>query len=136
MNILVLCEGNSCRSQMAEAILNKMGQGRFKAVSAGSNPAAAVHPLTIYILKERGYPVLNLRSKSLEEFRDQKFDLVITVCDSAKEACPVWPGAKMIHWNFEDPYETTGSDEEKMIMFRKIFDQIEHSIRDFIAQGA
>jgi arsenate reductase len=121
---------------MAEAILNKMGQGRFKAVSAGSNPAAAVHPLTIYILKERGYPVLNLRSKSLEEFRDQKFDLVITVCDSAKEACPVWPGAKMIHWNFEDPYETTGSDEEKMIMFRKIFDQIEHSIRDFIAQGA
>lgn len=134
MKILFLCTGNSCRSQMAEAILNQLGRGRFEAFSAGSKPAGFVHPFAISSLQENGYSGENLRSKSLEEFRGRRFDLVITVCDSAQEACPSWPGAVMIHWNFTDPAEALGSTEDKMRTFRKVFNEIEAAIRKLIAQ--
>lgn len=130
--VLFLCTGNSCRSQMAESILNKLGEGRFEAVSAGSKPAGFVHPLALSFLRNLGYPTEGLRSKPLEEFRQQRFDAVITVCDRAKEACPVWPGAAMIHWSFEDPADATGSDEEKSAVFRKVYFEIERRIRLYV----
>lgn len=131
--VLFLCTGNSCRSQMAQAVLNKIGQGRFEAVSAGSKPAGYVHPRALALLQEFGYPVDGLRSKSLEEFRAQAFDLVITVCDRAKEACPVWPGAQMIHWSFPDPAEAVGTDAERRAAFRDVYDQIYRRLTAFIA---
>ena len=131
--VLFLCTGNSCRSQMAEAILNKLGQGRYEAVSAGSKPAGYVHPLAISLLKELGHPVEGMRSKSMDEFREQKFDFVITVCDRAKESCPVWPGAEMIAWSFADPAEAVGSDAEKLVVFRRIFNEIQQRLRLFVS---
>ena len=134
--VLFLCTGNSCRSQMAEAVLNRIGAGRFEAVSAGSKPAGYVHPLALRLLRELGHPVDGLRSKSMDEFRDSRFDAVITVCDRAKEACPVWPGAEMIHWSFEDPADAAGTDEQKLIVFRRIFNEIQQRLRLYIALPA
>ena len=134
--ILFLCTGNSCRSQMAEAVLNRIGAGRFEAVSAGSKPAGFVHPLALRLLRETGYPVDGLRSKSLEEFRGSRFDAVITVCDRAREACPVWPGAEMAHWSFEDPAQAAGTDEQKLVVFRRIFSEIQQRLRLYIALSA
>ena len=131
--VLFLCTGNSCRSQMAEVILNQIGQGRFDAVSAGSKPAGYVHPLALRLFKDLNLPADGLRSKSMEEFKDRTFDAVITVCDRAKESCPVWPGAEMIHWSFPDPAEAAGSDEEKMVVFRRIFNEIQQRLRLFAA---
>jgi arsenate reductase (thioredoxin) len=131
--VLFLCTGNSCRSQMAESILNKLGKGRFEAVSAGAKPAGYVHPLAIQLLKEMHYPAEGLRSKSMEEFRDQTFNAVITVCDRARESCPVGPGADMIHWSFEDPDETKGTDDEKRVVFCKVFNEIQQRIRQYIS---
>jgi|SRR5436189_6337462 len=131
--VLILCTGNSCRSQMAEAILNKIGQGKYEAVSAGAKPAGYVHPLAIKLLQERGYPTDGLRSKSWEEFEGQTFHAVITVCDRAKEACPVWPGAKAIAWSFEDPAHATGTDDEKMRTVQKVFGEIEDRLSQFVA---
>lgn len=131
--VLFLCTGNSCRSQMAEAVLNRIGAGRFEAFSAGSRPAGFVHPLALRVLQETGHPVAGLRSKSLEEFRGQRFGAVITVCDRAKEACPVWPGAEMIHWSFEDPAEADGTEERKLAAFRKVFSEITRRLRLYAA---
>ncbi|MEK7858195.1 MAG: arsenate reductase ArsC [Elusimicrobiota bacterium] len=131
--VLFLCTGNSCRSQMAESILNELGGGRFEAFSAGSKPAGFVHPLALSLLRERGYPTDGLRSKSLEEFRQRKFDAVITVCDHAKEACPVWPGASALHWSFPDPAQAQGSDEQRSAVFREVFAEIERRLRLFAA---
>ena len=131
--VLFLCTGNSCRSQMAEAVLNRIGAGRFEAVSAGSKPAGYVHPLALRLLRELGHPVDGLRSKSLEEFRGRRFDAVITVCDRAKEACPVWPGAEMVHWSFADPADAVGTDEQKLAVFRRILNEIQQRLRLYIA---
>jgi len=131
--VLFLCTGNSCRSQMAEVILNKLGQGGFEASSAGSRPAGYVHPLALSLLQERGYRVGGLRSKSLDEFLGRKFDVVITVCDRAKDACPVWHGAEAIPWSFEDPAEAKGSEAEKRAAFEKVCGQIETRLREFVA---
>lgn len=130
--VLFLCTGNSCRSQMAEALLNRMGRGRFLAFSAGSRPAGSVHPLAMRALREAGCPVEGLRSKSLEEFRGRRFETVITVCDRAREACPAWPGAGMLHWSLEDPAEAPGSDEERSAVFRKVIRELESRLRRFI----
>jgi arsenate reductase len=131
--VLFLCTGNSCRSQMAEAVLNRLGEGRFEAVSAGSKPAGYVHPLALQLLSELGYRVDGLRSKSMDEFREKRFDAVITVCDRAKEACPVWPGAEMLHWSFADPAEASGTDEQKLVVFRRIFSEIQQRLRLYSA---
>lgn len=132
--ILFLCTGNSCRSQMAEVLARRLGQGRLEAFSAGSKPSGYVHPLALRTLREANLDTPGLRSKSWEEFQGHPFDFIITVCDRAKESCPVWPGQPITaHWGFEDPAEATGSDEEKMRVFRQIFHEIQATIERFCA---
>jgi len=132
--ILFLCTGNSCRSQMAQVIMIYQGKGRFEALSAGSKPAGYVHPLAIKTLEDAKLSTEGLRSKSWEEFDGQSFDFVITVCDRARESCPVWPGQPITaHWGFEDPAEATGTDEQKERVFRKVLTEIRTRISLFLA---
>ncbi|MEN3038701.1 MAG: arsenate reductase ArsC [Candidatus Kryptonium sp.] len=134
IKVLFLCTGNSCRSQMAEGLLRHFGNDKFEVFSAGTNPSF-VHPLAIEAMKEIGIDISNHRSKSVNEFIEQNFDYVITVCDRAKEACPNFPGqAKKIHWSFEDPAEARGTKEERMKVFRKVRDEIKEHIIVFIKE--
>jgi len=128
-NVLFLCTGNSARSIMAEAMLNKLGGGRFRAWSAGSHPAGAVHPFAIEQIAAAGCPPAELRSKSWDEFAAPdapQMDFIITVCDNAAgEVCPVWPGHPIsAHWGFADPAAATGTDEERRAVFARIAKQI------------
>ena len=137
-NILFLCTGNSARSIMAEALVTTMSHGRFKGFSAGSQPGGKVNPFAIERVKETGYPVDNLRSKSWEEFSladAPKMDFIITVCDNAAgETCPFWPGQPIsAHWSFEDPAAVEGTDEQKRAAFSKIFKQIVARMNIFLA---
>lgn len=137
-NILILCTGNSARSIMAEALINKMGEGRFRAYSAGSNPAGEVNPLALEKVQAINYPTDNLRSKSWDEFATSdapKMDFIITVCDNAAgEACPVWPGEPVSgHWEFEDPAAVQGTDEEKRHAFDKVFRLMMKRVRKFVS---
>src|SRR5438094_588353 len=100
--VLILCTGNSARSQMAEGVLRAMAGDHFEVFSAGTHPSR-VNPLAIAAMRERGIEISHHRSKSLEEFAGERFDYLITVCDRARESCPVWPGAQAIHWSFDDP---------------------------------
>ena len=136
-NVLVLCTGNSARSIMAEALINTMGRGRFKAYSAGSHPGGTVNPFAIEQIKSTGYPVEGLRSKSWDEFSGADaphMDFVITVCDNAAgEVCPFWPGQPMTaHWGFEDPAAFEGSDVEKARVFERIYKQIMNRVHLFV----
>lgn len=136
-NVLFLCTGNSARSVMAEAILNRIGEGRFKAYSAGSHPAGRVNPFSLELLKGNGHVIEGLRSKSWDEFAKPEapqMDFVITVCDSAAgEMCPVWPGQPMTaHWGFQDPAALEGSDEEKRRLSHLIYQQIASRLRIFL----
>lgn len=134
--VLILCTGNSCRSQMAEGLWNSLGQPTWEAVSAGSRPAGYVHPLAVRAMGELGIDISNLVSKSVAPYQNENFDLVVTVCDNAKEACPVFPGAKLtLHWPFEDPAHAEGNDEEKMVMFRRVRDEIRDTISSYLARG-
>lgn len=118
---------------MAEALWNQLGNGQWEAVSAGSNPAGYVHPLALTALEEAGVPLPEPRSKHLNEFQEDRFDLVVTVCDNARESCPVFSGAKeTLHWPFEDPAHATGTEEEQMSVFRKVRDQIKDRIAGYI----
>jgi len=131
--VLILCTGNSCRSQMAEVIWNQLSDGEWEAVSAGSRPAGYVHAMAIDLLKEYGMPTSGLRSKSIDEFAGQEFDLVVTVCDNAKNECPTFPGAnRVLHWPFEDPNDAEGSGEEKMKVFRSVADLIRARISAYL----
>lgn len=123
MRVLVLCTGNSCRSIMAEALLNTLGQGRIDAVSAGSHPTGTVHPRSLSTLGRHGIHTDNPRSKSWDEFSGQAFDIIITVCDAAAaETCPVFPGkAEKLHWSTPDPAQATGTDEEIQAAFDHAF---------------
>ncbi len=126
--VLILCTGNSCRSQLAEAVVNVELAPEWEAVSAGTRPAGYVHPKAIQALREIGIEWQG-RSKSVEEFRDQAFDAVITVCDSAAEDCPVWLGkGYKAHIGFPDPAAATGSDDEVMAVFRQVRDDIRAQI--------
>ncbi len=123
--VLFLCTGNSCRSQMAEAIVNARLAGQWQAVSAGTRPAGYVHPKALAALSEIGIRH-DGRSKLVDEFRGEDFDLVITVCDSAAEECPIWIGTgKREHHSFPDPAKADGTDEEIMSVFRSVRDDIE-----------
>ena len=133
--VLILCTGNSCRSQMAEAIWKQKGAGEWEVESAGSKPSGYVHPNALIAIEEIKLPTEGLRSKSVDEFTEQRFDFAVTVCDNAKEACPVLPGAKMLHWPFEDPADATGTEEEQMDFFRKVRDQISVRIEDYLKAG-
>lgn len=122
--VLFLCTGNSCRSQMAEAIVNARLGDQWEAVSAGTQPAGYVHPLAVKVLAETGIPHEG-RSKSADEFRDTPFDLVVTVCDDAAENCPVWLGkGRRVHLGFPDPATATGSEAEVLAAFRRVRDDI------------
>lgn len=133
--VLFLCTGNSCRSQMAEAIINAPPGGGWQAYSAGTRPAGHVHPLAVKALAEKGIPHAG-RSKSADEFREVDFDLVVTVCDSAAEDCPVWLGkGKRIHHSYPDPAKAVGSEAEIMQVFRDVRDAIERDIPEILAQA-
>lgn len=135
-NVLFLCTHNSSRSIMAEALLNTMGHGRFKAYSAGSLPGQGVNPFALEKAKSLGYDTSTLRSKSWDEFAAPdapQMDFIITVCDNAAgEVCPIWPGHPIsAHWGFEDPAAAIGTDEQKRVVFDKIFRQISTRISLF-----
>lgn len=131
--VLFLCACNSCRSQMAEAIVNHRLGDRWEAVSAGTRPAGSVHPLAVRVLEEIGI-IHHGRSKSVDEFMNQSFDLVVTVCDSAAEECPLWLGqGKRVHLGFPDPARAKGSDNEVMAVFRSVRDDIARQVIGFLA---
>jgi len=119
---------------MAEGLFRELGKREWQAFSAGSKPSGYVHPLAVHAMQERGIDMQNGRSKSVNEFASQEFDLVVTVCDHANEACPVFPGAKdRQHWPFDDPADAEGFDENKMLVFRQVRDQIEKRIGEFLS---
>lgn len=137
-NVLFLCTGNSARSIIAEAILNKVGAGRFRAYSAGSQPKGRVNPRTIVLLQGLGFDVSGFRSKSWSEFAKPgapALDFVFTVCDNAAgEACPVWPGQPMTaHWGVPDPAEATGSEAEIALAFNDTYRMLAQRIGVFTA---
>jgi len=124
--VLILCTGNSARSIIGEYLLRAKGKGRFEAFSAGAQPTGKVNPLALWVLRDRyGIDASGARSKSWEEFKDVKFDFVITVCDKAREACPVWPGQPVIaHWGSPDPAALEGTEKEKQWLFVQVASQI------------
>ena len=129
--VLILCTGNSARSQMAEGILRHDRGGRFEVWSAGTRPTA-VHPLAIEAMREIGIDIAGHRSKSVANFADESFDYVITVCDQANEDCPSFRNVRRrIHWGFEDPGETVGSDAERLEAFRRVRDRLRQRLASF-----
>jgi arsenate reductase len=131
--VLILCTANSARSQMAEGLFRHAGGERYEVFSAGTRPSS-VRPEAIAVMAELGIDISGQRSKSVDEFIGQPLDLVITVCDNAKEACPVFPGrTQRLHWPFEDPAGVEGPDEERESTFRKVRDQIRARIQEFLA---
>mgnify|MGYP000492401371 CR=1 FL=1 len=136
-NVLFLCTGNSARSILAEAILNREGMGRFRAFAAGSNPTGKVHPYAIDILKLNNHPVDDLRSKAWDEFAKEgapKLDFVFTVCDNAAgEVCPIWPGQPMTaHWGVPDPAAVEGNEAEKRLAFADTYRFMTNRISIFV----
>jgi len=128
--ILFLCTGNSARSQMAEAILRHLGEQEYEVFSAGTQPQSEVNPFAIEVLNERGISTENLHPKLVNTFVNHDIDMVITVCDNAKQVCPHFPGAKqMEHWSLEDPAAFQGSYEEILFTFRETRDEIERRIK-------
>ena len=123
-SILILCTGNSARSQMAEGLLRYDAGDRFDAESAGTKPGT-VRPEAIAVMKEIGIDISAQRSKSVDEFAGRDFDYVLTVCDKARESCPIYPGhTNLMHKSFEDPAAIVGSEEERLAAFRKVRDKI------------
>jgi len=130
--VLILCTGNSARSQMAEGLLRHDGGEHFEVHSAGT-VASLVRPQAIEAMRDIGIDISGHRSKSVDEFLGQEFDYVITVCDNANENCPVFPGkTKRIHWSFDDPAEATGSDAEVLAFFGRVRDEIRKQLKRFI----
>jgi arsenate reductase len=126
--VLFLCTGNSCRSHIAEAIVNSRLKNQWMAFSAGTKPAGYVHPMAVQVLEEIGVNHFG-RSKMVDEFKEMDFDLVITVCDSAAEECPVWLGkGKRLHHSYPDPAKAEGTDEEILAVFRSVRDAIASEI--------
>ncbi len=130
--VLVLCTGNSCRSVLAEALINSLGKGRYKAVSAGSQPAGYVHPKSIMTLQRHGIDPGSPRSKSWDEFTGQQFDVVITVCDAAaRETCPAFLGThKKLHWSTPDPAAVTGSESQIEAAFDEAFNILKLRVQE------
>lgn len=129
--VLILCTGNSARSQMAEGLLRYDAGDNFEVMSAGVI-SSFVRPQAIEAMREIGVDISSHRSKSVDEFAGQNFDYVITVCDNAKENCPFFPGGtKRIHWSFDDPAEASGSEAEKLAVFRRVRDEIREKLQEF-----
>jgi arsenate reductase (thioredoxin) len=132
--VLFLCTGNSCRSQMAEGWLRKLGGDRFEAFSAGTKPSE-VNALAIEAMAEVGIDISQHRSKLAAEFFGQHMSYIITVCDNAKESCPIFPGtSERMHWPFEDPASFTGTEEQKLQGFRRVRDEIRDAVSQFVAR--
>ena len=133
IRVLFVCTHNSARSIMAEALLRAKGGDAFEVFSAGTE-AAEVRPLTLTLLRESGLPTEGLRSKSVQEFMGQAFDYVITVCDAARQNCPVFPGeGERFHWGYPDPSQAAGSEEERLEAFRRVFTAISQRIDLFMS---
>jgi arsenate reductase (thioredoxin) len=134
--VLFLCTGNSCRSQMAEGFLHAYAGDTYEAYSAGTKPSQ-VNPLAIEVMREVGIDISRHRSKNVAEYLGQHFGTIITVCDNAKEQCPIFPGAALReHWPFDDPADATGDDEERLAVFRRVRDEIGARIKRFVAEKA
>jgi arsenate reductase len=132
--ILILCTGNSCRSQMAEGVLRAAAGETLDVQSAGSRPAGYVHPLAIEVMREIGIEIAHHRSKPLSEFLDREIETVVTVCGRADQACPVFPGqVQRYHWAFDDPNEVEGSDAERLAAFRRVRDDIKRTFDAYAA---
>lgn len=132
IRVLFVCWGNTARSIMAEAILRQLGGPAFEVSSAGIEPGS-VNPLTIRALEAARIDTSGLRSKSVDEFRDGGFDYIVTVCDTARQACPVFPGDhEQLHWGYDDPAKATGTDEERYAVFERVMTQMATRIRLFI----
>jgi len=129
--VLILCTGNSARSQMAEGLLRHDAGDRFEVASAGTQPSR-VRPEAIAVMREIGIDISGQRSKSVDEFAARAFDYVLTVCDNAKESCPIYPGhGNRLHHGFEDPAAVQGSQEDKLRAFRKVRDEVRQYLREF-----
>jgi arsenate reductase len=135
--VLFLCTTNSCRSQMAEGFLKTLGRDKFEVFSAGAK-ATSVNPITIKVMEEAGMDISNQKSKAVVDYMGQEFDYVITLCgENARRACPVFPGRakSRLHWDFFDPAEAEGSEEERIQVFRKVRDQIRSKLENFVREG-
>ncbi len=131
MRVLILCTGNSARSQMAEGLLRHDAGNAFEVFSAGTKPTE-VRPEAIAVMREAGIDISGHRSKSVDEFAGQDFDYVITVCDNAKQSCPIYPAkTKRIHWSIEDPAAVQASEEERLAAFRRIRDELRLRLQRF-----
>lgn len=136
MRVLILCTGNSARSQMAEGLLRHDAGDRFYVESAGTRPGQ-VRPEAIAVMKELGIDISGHRSKHVSEFEGEKFDYVLTVCDNARESCPVFPtGTNTVHRTFEDPAALIASEAERLALFRRVRDEIRDYLKTFPAYGA
>ena len=134
--ILVLCTGNSARSQMGEGLFRTEGGGRFEVFSAGTNPTSE-RPEAIAVMTEIGIDISGQRSKSVDEFTGQSIDYVVTVCDNARDNCPLFPaGTERLHWSLEDPAAIQGSEPERLAAFRRIRDQIHARVKAFFRDRA
>ena len=132
--VLILCTGNSARSQMAEGLLRAMANDIVEVGSAGVSPSS-VRPEAVAVMRERGIDISGHCSRAVDEFTDEQFDYVITVCDNAREYCPIFPGeAKLIHWSFDDPASADGDEAARLIVFRRVRDEIEARLRLFLAE--
>jgi arsenate reductase len=133
--VLILCTGNSCRSHLAEGLLRAAAGDLFEVASAGSNPAGYVHPLSVEVMKEIGIDISSHHSKHLQEFLSRDVETVITVCGNADQACPMFPGQmNRHHWGFDDPAHATGTDEQRLGVFRRVRDEIKRVFEAY-AQG-
>jgi arsenate reductase len=133
--VLILCTGNSARSQMAEGLLRHDGGEKFEVFSAGVEQSF-VRPQAIEAMREVGIDISDHRSKSVDEFAGQEFDYVITVCDNANQRCPVFPGkTERIHWGFDDPAAAEGDDAAKLAVFRRVRDEIRERLKGFITEN-
>ena len=132
IRILFVCTGNSARSVFAEALVRTKGGDAFEVQSAGTDPRG-INPLTLRVLAEAGIDASWARSKSVSEYLGQQFDYVVTVCDEARQVCPVFPGVhESLHWGYEDPAEAEGPEDERLAVFRRVFVQVGERISQFI----
>ncbi len=132
--VLILCTGNSCRSHLGEGVLRAAAGEVLDVRSAGSKPAGYVHPLAVQVMKEIGIDISGHRSKHLSEFVQRPVETVITVCGNADQACPIFPGqVNRYHWGFEDPALVTGTEEEKLAVFRRVRDEIKRVFEAYAA---
>ena len=133
-NIIFICTGNSCRSQIAEGLFKNEAKDKFNVYSAGSHPSR-IHPASIKVMSEWGIDITNQRSETIDKYIEKKIDIVITVCDNANKSCPIFPGAKInIHWSIKDPFHSWGDDEKDLEPYRLTRNEIKEKIKSLLKQ--